>query len=372
MTSKSKPLYCFFQHVPPTANATARRAKSILESYSRDGIDLVLLTTSTSKFQNIKTVQIRDDSKGSLQKNKLLRLLSEIKIGFKVTIHLWKVGSVDRFLLSIPSYFIALPVCVYLWTRQIPYVLEVRDVYPESLEAANVIKKNSLIARSLRAFSKRMYDRSQGIIVPTNGAKEIISRYVDKKRISVVYNGFEISELEKEKFEKFTVVFHGTLGEFQDIEGLILLSRALAGYDIPVHVIGSGTKAHLLEDAENLDYIGHLSAKQTLRHISRCHLGISLRTNDEVSEHAFPVKVWEYIGMRIPVIVSPPCEAGKFLVQNKLGFEVEFRDIQALVQIILEIRNGLQLPDFNLDKYTRSQTGRQAMISVAHFFGDPK
>ena len=251
-----------------------------------------------------------------------------------------------------------------------PYVLEVRDVYPESLESAKIIK-NSLIARGLRAFSKRMYDRSKGIIVPTNGAKEIISRYVEK-RISVVYNGFEVPELEQEKFEKFTVVFHGTLGEFQDIEGLMLLSRALAAYDIPVHVIGSGTKAHLLEDAENLDYFGHLSAKQTLDHVSRCHLGISLRTNDEVSEHAFPVKVWEYIGMRIPVIVSPPCEAGKFIVQNKLGFEVEFRDIQTLIQNILEIRKGFQLPDFDLENYTRSQTGRQVMISVAHYFGDPK
>jgi glycosyltransferase involved in cell wall biosynthesis len=63
-----------------------------------------------------------------------------------------------------------------------------------------------------------------------------------------------------------------------------------------------------------------------------------LRKNDEISKDAFPVKIWEYLGLGIPSIVTPRCEAGDFLEANECGFQLESGHTRELVDKILELK----------------------------------
>ena len=87
-----------------------------------------------------------------------------------------------------------------------------------------------------------------------------------------------------------------------------------------------------------------------MREVSRCHLGLCLRRADEVSRDAFPIKVWEYIGLKIPSLVTPECEAGDFVEKHRCGMQFSAGDTQSMLTTILTLRE---------------QPGRLAAMSAA-------
>lgn len=366
----TKNIFFFFQHYAPFPGAGARRAESILENYDFDDHHATLITTTEGlqarKF-NRKTV--KSDAAGNKRTAKL-RAWSEILLGFRVAIYLLMQKHIDGIVISIPSYLASIPIAVCVWGRHIPYVLEVRDVYPETFAEAKLISKNNFLYRLLERYTNKLYNDSLGIIVPTEGAKEYVLNYTHPDKINMIYNGFNKSLSRKEKFEKFTVCFHGVLGEFQDVFGLKEIAKLLKKAGLDFIVIGYGKKEILLNNADGITFLGRRSPEETLDIVSKCHFGISLRTNDQISKNAFPVKIWEYIGMNIPCIVSPKSEAGDFLEINSLGAQFDCGAYGEIVQKIIEyksnawhIKNNIELHQFN-----RQTTGCRAANVIYNYF----
>lgn len=366
----TKNIFFFFQHYTPFPGAGARRAASILENYEFSDHRVNLITTTEGvQSKTFRKTIVKSDEVGNKQTTKL-RALNEILLGFRVAIYLFMQKNIDGVMISIPSYLASIPIAVCVWLRNIPYVLEVRDVYPETFVEAKLISKNSYIYRVFERYTKKLYNDSLGIIVPTHGARKYIQNYTRPNKIKVIYNGFNKRPSSNEKFEKFTVCFHGVLGEFQDISGLKAIAKLLKKADIDVIVIGYGRKEPLLHDAEELEYLGRKPPNETLDLVSKCHFGISLRTDDHISKNAFPVKIWEYVGMGIPCVVSPKCEAGEFLEQHGLGAQFEYADYEGIVQQILKFKSGHWTLNqgVSVDQYDRKNTGREAASAIRRFF----
>ena len=130
------------------------------------------------------------------------------------------------------------------------------------------------------------------------------------------------------------------MGFFQDVETLIRLAAELHQHDVDVLVIGYGRQEYLLREdvPQNLSFRGRLPFEQTVAEIEQCHLGLCLRKDDGISKDAFPVKIWEYLGLGIPSIVTPRCEAGDFLETNACGFQLDSGRVRDLVDKILELK----------------------------------
>ena len=148
------------------------------------------------------------------------------------------------------------------------------------------------------------------------------------------------------------------------------MANKLREMDIKLLVIGYGAKEDLLQFSTNIDFLGKKSHRETMDIISKCHVGLSLRGNDRISVNSFPVKVWEYIGMEIPCIVSPPSEAGEFVELNGLGKQVSFGDYDAIINIILEYKASQKLrPTPKVSSaFTRKKTGMAAAKQIANYF----
>ena len=202
------------------------------------------------------------------------------------------------------------------------------------------------------------------------GAKNFLLNYTSLDKITLVENGFNERPKCRNKFENFTVCFHGILGEFQDVDGLLTVGRLLKREGIDFIVIGYGKKEHLLESADEITFLGRKSPEATLEIVERCHLGISLRTNDEISRNSFPVKVWEYVGMSLPCIISPISEAGIFVENYGLGAQFEFGEYEEILKKILEFKSGLwKVKDSKaLSNFNRSSTGRAAAEAIHNYF----
>lgn len=277
----------------------------------------------------------------------------------------------DLAVISTPGYLAALMIAAAARKRGVPYVLELRDVYPQVYAEAGLLRRGSWLYRFFERRTRVMYTGARAVIAATRGLARTVAEDAPQARVHPVYNGFPSKLLARRasKHERFTICFHGVMGFFQDIETLVEVARALLPHEVDMVVVGYGRKETLIAAAglPNLQFLGRQPFDATVEHVERCHLGLCLRKDEEISRDAFPVKVWECLGLGLPSIVTPACEAGEFLEAEGCGFQLPAGDVQRIVEQVLQLKND---PDElaaltgrcrqTAQRFTREQTGLEA------------
>lgn len=310
-----KNIFYFSPYFPPENNAASVRNFWFVKVLKNDGHKVHLVTNDMLYFK----LPLNTDS---AFKRLIKEALSGINLFFKVLF-----SKKEIYIFSSPP-FITIMIGVFAcWLKRSKYILDIRDIYPQVFFSLGIISEDSLPSKISLWITKKMYDKAFSIITVTNGIKKIIENET-KTKIALIYNGYdpELFKPSIEKFDKFTVVFHGNLGKFQRIDLLVEVAKEMEKThpEIQFKVIGKGPgEKYLQAPPSNLEYLGAINYQEIGKYISKCHLGISLRTDDQISRDAFPVKVFEYIGVGIPVIVSPEGEASNFVKKEEFGFETE-------------------------------------------------
>lgn len=337
----------FFESVFPKYDASSIRAFYFIESFiaNKKKDDELFVITGTAKpalQNNVKFFSVSSE-KNQAQVGFVKRALSELWMGVKGIPKLNKINP-DIFYISSPSYLASIVLANYAQFKKIPYVFEVRDIYPEAYEYGGLLKKEHWIYKLFSILSYRAYLNSELVICATKGIEESVRQQHIKNVISI-YNGFPKALLNYnvKKHDRFTLVFHGTMGVFQDIELLIRLADELKNDDVDILVIGHGRKSQLVSTAcqkyKNLIYLGSLSHSETLKVVSKCHLGLSFRFDDPLSKISFPVKNWEYLGLAIPSLLTPKgTEAGIFLEKHLCGVQFDSSELQDIVDSVRQYK----------------------------------
>lgn len=362
----------FFQHVPPFAGAGSRRAKSIIEGLAKLSNEVSLKLYTTVEKNNLRgidqTVVISGLSEGN-KSNYVFRLIKEILIGFKVGLRIiFKFHKPDLLIISTPSYFAFLVIGFLVKFRKIKYALEVRDIYPEVFYYSGLLKKFKIIYKILDFMTIKVYKSAAIIICSNKLIEKNINVKVPNVKTDTVFNGFpdNLMDLSENKFDKFTLCFHGVLGVFQDVNTLKNVITKLKNLNINIIALGYGPKENLLKniDQNNFKFLGRKTLNETIGIISKCHLGLSLRTKEYISLNCFPVKNWEYLGAAIPSINTPQNEAALFCSKHEIGQSLESGDVDMIINQINKYLNDndfykLQSNNCKIirDKYTRSNTG---------------
>ncbi|MFK7886932.1 MAG: glycosyltransferase family 4 protein [Gammaproteobacteria bacterium] len=277
------------------------------------------------------------------QKSALHRMATDALFGLRVILHLCR-HRYDVLVVSSPVFLASSAVTRFARWRNMPVVLDVRDIYPEVFASAGKLKPESILYRWFDRMADRMYRSSAAIVSVTEGLCESIQKRLGPDTdVHLIRNGFpgELVGLRADKHERFTAVFHGTIGAFQDVDGLLALAAALEPEQIDLVVIGKGSRDQALRDATlpNLRYLGALSFEETMQEVAAAHVGVSLRTADPISRAAFPVKLFEYMAFGLPTITTPVSEAGSFLESRGMGRQFESDDIATLTQTIVRWRD---------------------------------
>ncbi|MGC6534381.1 MAG: glycosyltransferase family 4 protein [Parvibaculales bacterium] len=371
---RGKRIVAFFQHLPPYSGAAALRGHSILKSLStRETFAHITAYCSNSNPSQINGVDVH--ALGGIEVENSLplrhRLWRELLMGLAAG---WRMFMVQKrphlAIISSPGYIAAIVLVFFARLRRVPYVLEMRDIYPQVYAGALLMRSVSPGYRLLLAVSRKMYANAQLVICATKGLENAVLADCPKANVQTVYNGFPNSFMNRRgtKHERFTVCFHGVLGFFQDIDMLLTVVEKLQQHDIDCVVVGYGRKESQITASQlkNLRFLGRLPFDKTIDEIEKCHVGLCLRVQSQISEDAFPVKVWEYLGLGIPSIVSPACEAGDFVGRNNCGFEVAGGDIDGVLDAILLLReHQTELNRFSeacrlvSSEYTRESAGRK-------------
>jgi glycosyltransferase involved in cell wall biosynthesis len=226
------------------------------------------------------------------------------------------------------------------------YIIDIRDDYPRVYVESGLLSEKGIITKVLEWLGKKMVKHAYIIVAATNGLKANIQRS-SKRDIWLLRNGYseKLFSPSSDKYEKFTMVFHGIISTYQDIDLLIHIGKLIdeKKLNIEILVIGQGNQAYKLKGDDvpcSITYLGPRPYEEIPTLINRAHLGLSFRKIGKISEDSFPVKTYEYIGVSMPIIVTPLSEAGEYVSKHGIGYQFNPTETDKLLNKILELSDN--------------------------------
>jgi len=144
----------------------------------------------------------------------------------------------------------------------------------------------------------------------------------------------------------FVVSYFGSLGSGYDISTIIdaaaILDDSFPG-DFIFKIAGGGHKSHLLEHCEvkNVSFLGYLSSLEMCAELSSSSLLIlPYAANTAV---AMPIKFFDAVNFRLPVVSSLELEGGDLIKKYKIGVAYQAQNPETLVAAILRIRTDYKV-----------------------------
>lgn len=247
----------------------------------------------------------------------------------------------------------------YVLSRRyrVPFIFEVRDLWPETLIDMGAISERSLTARFFRALEGFLYHKAAKIITPLPRAYDYISRFrIDEAKIVWIPNGVDFHRFcnvqPAPARETFTLMYFGAHGAANGLSNVIDAMKGLTNHRIRLRLIGDGPeKMDLIKRADGMtsisfeppipkDAIPSLAAQAdafvfNLINAPVFRFGIS------------PNKLSDFMAAARPVIFA--CDAiNNPVLDSAAGISVAPQDPKALAQAILTMsqttladRNGM-------------------------------
>ncbi len=194
------------------------------------------------------------------------RVLNYLSYMISATVFCPLVSEIDIVVSTSPQFFCGM---AGLWVSLLkgkPWVLEIRDLWPESIIAVGQVI-NPVLIRSLESLETLLYKSADHIVSVTHSFKRHIARKgIPEKKISVLTNGVDLQHFQphsKKDFarggcghtelaEKFVVSYMGTHGMAHGLETVLQAADILRPYDdILFLLIGDGAERQNLLNKRN-------------------------------------------------------------------------------------------------------------------------
>ena len=261
--------------------------------------------------------------------------------------------------------------------KRVPFVFEVRDLWPESLAAVGMGSESSALHRFLGRVARFLYRKSDHIVVVTPAFEQYLVEHwnIPRQKISVVENGVETSlfapgndgEVLRKQMNamgQFIVCYIGTMGMAHGLETLIEAADQLheAAPDVMFLLVGEGAaKERILVMAAarklaNLHFVDQQPREKIPAFISAADAALVLLKKTELFKTVIPTKMLEFMSCARPVILGVDGQAREIVERAQAGIFVEPGNSQALTDAVLRLRADRKLRE------TLGQNGRRHIV----------
>lgn len=357
------------QNFYPEIGSHANRMRNLFQLLKIEGYEVSVLTTEPSypnkhiykdkKFWNndyldneekIHRVKVKN-RKYSL--NMINRLMHYLEISFKMLFYiLFQKQRFDTVLVTTPAIFIAFIGIIAKLKYRAKFILDVRDLWPESLKGVGVFD-STIIIKFFSLLEIFLYKKSNHIIINSIGFKEYILKKarIDPDKITFIPNAARINELSSpHKFHKnFKVIYTGNIGLAQDVEFLKDLVRKLDKQHIQITIVGYGQKKNDLlsfikeNRLQNVTIINPTTRSECLELSAKHDVGVLSLNNKAVFDTVLPGKLIDYMSSAIPVVAAVSGYSKNIIEAYHTGFVSEKRDAYEIVKNILLLKYNPEL-----------------------------
>lgn len=395
-------------YYPPETGAPQARLSEMADTWQKEGHPVTVITG----FPNHPTGIIPDTYKAKQFQEETLNGIKVIRCrtyatpnsGFlkKIIGHLFfmctaviqgakYVKGNDIIIVSSPTFFSVISAYIISRRYHIPYVFEVRDLWPAIFKDLGVLK-NPIILGILEKLELFLYKKAKYVVPVTHSfAKDIISRGIPKEKVFTITNGVTTSQFSpKEKNsdllkehrleDKFVVLYIGAHGISQGLPAFVDVANTLQKSHPNIHFlfVGEGAdKKRLMEKAQqytltNMTFLPNQPKEKVSDFYASMDIGLVPLRNIPLFKTFIPSKMFEMMAMEKPIIASLEGEAADILEASKGALICPPENAQAITSAILklyaseELRNTLRknARSFVLKYYDREQLAKNYLKNL--------
>lgn len=284
-------------------------------------------------------------------------------------------------------------------TKHVPFVFEVRDLWPESLAAVGMGDTNSTLHRLLGKVAGFLYRNARHIVVVTPAFKDHLVNHwqVAPDKISVVENGVETGLFSPGDPDpklrdqlgltgKFVVCYIGTMGMAHGLETLVEAATRLQASrpEIAFLLVGEGAEKERIislahsRGLKNMCFIGQQPRERVPEFINASDAAVVLLKKTDLFRTVVPTKMLEFMSCARPVVLGVDGQARRLLDDAQAGIFVAPQNAQQLIDTIVCLaddlalrsklgKNGRRYVQANL---SREQTAHTYLRVLARLLGD--
>lgn len=225
---------------------------------------------------------------------------------------------------SSPHLGAALAGLIVARLKRVPFVLEIRDLWPQILAEAGTLSETSRVYRILKWLEGFLYRQADRIVVLAEGSQRALEKQgVPNDKILFIPNGgdpedFEVSEsrdaLRKRfGFDRFTLVYAGAHGPANGL-GLVLdaaESLQAGAVDVEFVLVGDGvSKQALVDDASsrqirNVRFVAPIPKADVPSLLAAADVGLHCLADVELFKTGVsPNKLYDYMAAGLPVLTN--------------------------------------------------------------------
>lgn len=245
--------------------------------------------------------------------------------------------------------------------RRVPFVLEVRDLWPESLTAAG--GRKGLAYHVLDRLARSLYRAADGVIVLTPGVQRTLEkRRIGSKPLVLAPNGVDIDAFplpDRQAGPQVTFIYAGAHGPANGLDTLLDAANLLRDDDrIRILAVGDGPdKDRLVGRAAelrltNLEFRPSVPKARVPDVLQGADVGLMLLRDTALFAFGVsPNKLFDYFAAALPVLSNVAGETADMVAQARGGLTVApgsaqelARGMQRMAGLTLEERQvcGLQ------------------------------
>jgi glycosyltransferase involved in cell wall biosynthesis len=231
----------------------------------------------------------------------------------------------DVIIVTSPPLFIGVSGYLISLFKRIPFVFEIRDLWPESAIDTGVVT-NKLIIKLAYTLEKFIYKKASLINVLTPAFKDTLinKKGISQDKIIFIPNAADFSlsndlvqnfdvnkfKVENDLENKFIITYVGAHGIANYLDQILETAQLLKDTNVLFLLIGDGMEKSRLvkkasnENIQNVRFINPVPKAEVFKYILASDMGTSVLKNVETFKTVYSNKTFDYMACKKPILMA--------------------------------------------------------------------
>jgi glycosyltransferase involved in cell wall biosynthesis len=305
-------------------------------------------------------------------------------------------GKFDVVLVTSPPLFVGIIAYVVSRVKKVPFVFEVRDLWPESAIDTGILK-NKLIIKFAYWFEGFVYKKAKLINVLTPAFYKVLlnEKHVDENKLIMIPNAadFALSDdllvsFDREAFRKehgwdnkFVITYVGAHGVANGLDQVLETAVLLRDTNVLFVLVGAGMQKEKLinkakeQNITNVKFYDPVPKKEVLTFVMASEAGASVLLKNDTFKTVYSNKTFDYMSCKKPILMAidgvsrelvEDADAGIFVEpENPKDFESKVRYyLNNPTELARQGDSGYQYAKNNFDRDVLAKKYLQYLLNL--------
>jgi glycosyltransferase involved in cell wall biosynthesis len=283
-------------------------------------------------------------------------------------------GKFDIILVTSPPLFVGITAYFLSRMKGIPFVFEVRDLWPESAIDTGVIS-NKYVIKLAYSFEKFIYRKAKLINTLTPAFREVLieEKKVASDKVIMIPNAadfslssqllisFDVKSFRRQQGteDNFVITYVGAHGVANHLSQLLEVAERLRDTNVIIQLIGDGMEKQSLKKIAldkqlvNIKFIESVPKSEVFKYILASDMGTSVLKKADTFKTIYSNKTFDYMSCKKPVLMLIDGISKQLIEEANCGYYAEPENINEIESVIKMILNEKEkLPELGKNGYT--------------------